>query len=81
LRRRRLRSDGLLVLVDQRVPAAEQCGWLKDKFGLSWQITPSGLEEMLRSSSRAQVDRVTQALLPMKTLDMETMKRAYEGSG
>jgi predicted 3-demethylubiquinone-9 3-methyltransferase (glyoxalase superfamily) len=63
------------------VPAAEQCGWLKDKFGLSWQITPSDLEDMLRSSSPAQVDRVTQAFLPMKKLDMETIKRAYEGSG
>ena len=63
------------------VPAAEQCGWLKDKFGLSWQITPSDMEEMLRSSSQAQVDRVTQAVLPMKKLDMETIRRAYEGSG
>jgi predicted 3-demethylubiquinone-9 3-methyltransferase (glyoxalase superfamily) len=63
------------------VPAAEQCGWLKDKFGLSWQITPSDLEEMLRSSSQARVDRVTQAFLPMKKLDMGTIKRAYEGSG
>jgi predicted 3-demethylubiquinone-9 3-methyltransferase (glyoxalase superfamily) len=63
------------------VPAAEQCGWLKDKFGLSWQITPSDMEEMLRSSSPAQVDRVTQAFLPMKKLEMETIRRAYEGSG
>jgi predicted 3-demethylubiquinone-9 3-methyltransferase (glyoxalase superfamily) len=63
------------------VPAAEQCGWLKDQFGLSWQIVPSDLERMLRSSSQAQVDRVTQAFLPMKKLDMETLRRAYEGSG
>jgi len=63
------------------VPAAEQCGWLKDKFGLSWQITLRDMEEMLRSSSQAQVDRVTQAFLPMKKLDMETIRRAYEGSG
>jgi len=63
------------------VPAAEQCGWLKDKFGVSWQITPSDMQEMLRSSSQAQVDRVTQAFLPMKKLDMETIRRAYEGSG
>ena len=62
------------------VPAAEQCGWLKDKFGLSWQITPSDMEEMLRSSSQAQVDRVTQAFLPMKKLDVEAIRRAYEGS-
>jgi predicted 3-demethylubiquinone-9 3-methyltransferase (glyoxalase superfamily) len=60
-------------------PEAEQCGWLKDKFGLSWQITPGDLEEMLRSSSEAQVDRVTQAFLPMKKLDIETLRRAYEG--
>jgi predicted 3-demethylubiquinone-9 3-methyltransferase (glyoxalase superfamily) len=63
------------------VPAAEQCGWLKDKFGLSWQITPSDMQEILRSSSQAQMDRVTQAFLPMKKLDMETIRRAYEGSG
>jgi len=61
------------------VPAAEQCGWLKDRFGLSWQITPSDMEEMLRSSSQAQVDRVTQAFLPMKKLDIEKIRRAYEG--
>jgi predicted 3-demethylubiquinone-9 3-methyltransferase (glyoxalase superfamily) len=61
------------------VPEAEQCGWLKDKFGLSWQITPGDLEEMLRSTSQEQVDRVTQAFLPMKKLDMEQIRRAYEG--
>jgi predicted 3-demethylubiquinone-9 3-methyltransferase (glyoxalase superfamily) len=60
------------------VPEAEQCGWLKDQFGVSWQITPGDLEEMLRSSSQEQVDRVTQAFLPMKKLDMEAIRRAYE---
>jgi predicted 3-demethylubiquinone-9 3-methyltransferase (glyoxalase superfamily) len=61
------------------VPEAEQCGWIKDRFGVSWQITPSDLEEMLRSSSQEQVDRVTQAFLPMKKLDMAALRRAYEG--
>jgi predicted 3-demethylubiquinone-9 3-methyltransferase (glyoxalase superfamily) len=61
------------------VPEAEQCGWIKDTFGVSWQITPSDLEEMLRSSSQEQVDRVTQAFLPMKKLDMAALRRAYEG--
>jgi predicted 3-demethylubiquinone-9 3-methyltransferase (glyoxalase superfamily) len=62
------------------VPEAEQCGWLKDRFGLSWQIVPSDLEDMLRSTSQAQVDRVTQAFLPMKKLDVEAIRRAYRGA-
>lgn len=62
------------------VPEAEQCGWLKDRFGVSWQIVPSDLEDMLRSTSQAQVDRVTQAFLPMKKLDVEAIRRAYRGA-
>ncbi len=61
------------------VPEAEQCGWLKDKFGLSWQITPAIMDEMLRGSDRERIDRVTQAFLPMKKLDISKLKEAYEG--
>src|SRR6266508_2152880 len=56
-------------------PKAEQCGWLKDKFGLSWQIVPTVLDEMLRDKDLRRVARVTQAFLKMKKLDIETLKR------
>lgn len=61
------------------VPEAEQCGWLKDKFGLSWQISPSALDEMLQTADRDQLERVTQAFLQMKKFDLAALQRAYEG--
>jgi predicted 3-demethylubiquinone-9 3-methyltransferase (glyoxalase superfamily) len=61
------------------VPEAEQCGWLKDKYGVSWQITPSDMGEMMSKGTQAQIDRVTQAFLPMKKLDIAKLKKAYEG--
>ncbi|HET6597244.1 MAG TPA: VOC family protein [Anaerolineales bacterium] len=60
------------------VPEAEQCGWLKDKFGVSWQISSAALREMLANGTREQVDRVTQAFLPMKKLDVAELQEAYE---
>lgn len=62
------------------VPEAEQCGWLQDKFGLSWQIVPSTLNDMLKNGTREQIDRVTQALLPMKKFDIAALTAAYEGT-
>jgi len=62
------------------VPESEQCGWLKDKFGLSWQIVPVQMNEMLQNGTEDQVARVTQAFLPMKKLDIAALKRAYEGA-
>lgn len=62
------------------VPEAEQCGWLKDKFGLSWQISPSALDEMLQTADRDQLERVTQAFLQMKKFDLAVLQRAYEGN-
>jgi predicted 3-demethylubiquinone-9 3-methyltransferase (glyoxalase superfamily) len=61
-------------------PEAEQCGWLKDKYGLSWQIVPSRLAEMLASGTQEQIACVTQAFLPMKKLDLGELERAYAGS-
>jgi len=61
------------------VPEAEQCGWLKDKYGVSWQITSSAMDEMLVHGTPEQVDRVTQAFLPMKKLDVKTLEDAYHG--
>jgi predicted 3-demethylubiquinone-9 3-methyltransferase (glyoxalase superfamily) len=60
------------------VPEAEQCGWLKDKFGVSWQVSPVELGELLQKGTQNQIDRVTQALLPMKKLDIEKLKKVYE---
>jgi predicted 3-demethylubiquinone-9 3-methyltransferase (glyoxalase superfamily) len=60
-------------------PEAEQCGWLKDKYGLSWQITPIQLGEMLQTGTEDQVARVTQAFLPMKKLDLRALQAAYAG--
>jgi predicted 3-demethylubiquinone-9 3-methyltransferase (glyoxalase superfamily) len=60
------------------VPEAEQCGWLKDKYGVSWQIVPTVMDEMLQSGDQEQRDRVTEAFLHMKKLDIEALKKAYE---
>lgn len=61
------------------VPEAEQCGWLKDKYGFSWQIVPVGMEKFLNSDDRERVDRVTQAFLVMKKIDMNVLQKVYEG--
>ena len=61
------------------VPESEQCGWLKDRFGVSWQIVPSALDDMLRDGTEEQVARVVQAFLPMKKFDVAVLERAYEG--
>jgi predicted 3-demethylubiquinone-9 3-methyltransferase (glyoxalase superfamily) len=61
------------------VPESEQCGWLKDKFGVSWQIVPSATEEMMKTKDRKQLDRLTQATLKMKKLDIKELKKAYTG--
>jgi predicted 3-demethylubiquinone-9 3-methyltransferase (glyoxalase superfamily) len=56
-----------------------QCGWLKDKFGLSWQIVPTELGKMMSDSDPARSQRVMKALLQMDKLDIAGLKRAYEG--
>jgi predicted 3-demethylubiquinone-9 3-methyltransferase (glyoxalase superfamily) len=60
-------------------PKAEQCGWLKDRYGLSWQIVPTALSKMLQNRDQRKVARVTEAFLKMKKLDMATLKKAYDG--
>lgn len=60
-------------------PKAEQCGWCKDKYGLSWQIWPTVIGEMMQNGSREQIDRLTQTFLPMKKYDIAELKRAYAG--
>lgn len=59
-------------------PEAEQCGWLKDKYGLSWQIVPNIMDEMLKVNDEKKIARVTEAFLQMKKLDIAKLKKAYE---
>ena len=56
---------------------AEQCGWLKDKFGLSWQIVPTIMDEMLNGKDQAKLARLTDAFLKMKKFDIAKLKEAY----
>ena len=55
-----------------------QCGWLKDRYGLSWQIVPTVLTEMLQDKDASKSARVMSALLQMKKLDIKTLKQAYK---
>lgn len=61
------------------VPEAEQCGWLKDRYGVSWQIQPEAMNEMMSKGTPEQIDRVTQAFLKMKKFDLVELERAYRG--
>jgi predicted 3-demethylubiquinone-9 3-methyltransferase (glyoxalase superfamily) len=58
---------------------ARQCGWLKDKYGLSWQITPPMLDDMIADPDKEKSGRVMNAMLQMKKIDIETLQKAYEG--
>lgn len=62
------------------VPEAERCGWLKDRYGVSWQIVPAALDELLGSGTEEQRARVTEAFLAMKKLDIAELERAYKGA-
>jgi len=61
------------------VPASEQCGWCKDKYGFIWQVSPAIMGEMLINGTRNQIDRVTKAFLKMKKFNLAELTRAYEG--
>jgi predicted 3-demethylubiquinone-9 3-methyltransferase (glyoxalase superfamily) len=57
---------------------AQQCGWLKDKYGVSWQIVPTILGEMLQDKDAEKSERVMKAMLKMKKMDVETLRQAYQ---
>ena len=57
----------------------DQCGWLTDRFGLSWQIVPTALGRLMENADEAQAQRVMQALLSMTKLDIAALERAYDG--
>ncbi|KAA2286357.1 VOC family protein [Arenimonas fontis] len=62
------------------VPEAEQCGWCKDRFGISWQVVPAVLDRMMRSGERERVDRITRAFLEMRKFDLAALQRAFDGA-
>lgn len=62
------------------VPAAEQCGWLKDRFGVSWQIVPAEMSVMMETGTPDQVARLTQAFLPMHKIDLAVLRAAWNGA-
>jgi predicted 3-demethylubiquinone-9 3-methyltransferase (glyoxalase superfamily) len=60
-------------------PAAQQCGWLKDRFGLSWQIVPTLYQEIESSTDRAAVERYMATMMGMKKLDITRLRQAFDG--
>ena len=60
---------------------AQQCGWLKDKYGVSWQIVPSVLGKMMQDKDTGKAERVMKAMLQMKKIDIKTLKQAYAPEG
>ena len=62
-------------------PKAQQCGWLKDKYGVSWQVVPQGLAEKMNDPNSPATERAFKAMLGMKKLDVAALKRAFEGKG
>ncbi|AGK54074.1 VOC family protein [Bacillus sp. 1NLA3E] len=61
------------------VPEAEQCGWLKDQYGVSWQIVPSEMDEMMSKGTPEQLARITKAFLKMKKFDLAELQKAFKG--
>jgi predicted 3-demethylubiquinone-9 3-methyltransferase (glyoxalase superfamily) len=59
---------------------AQQCGWLKDKYGVSWQIVPIALIQMLKDKDTDKSERVMKTMLQMHKLDIKILKQAYEGN-
>lgn len=60
-------------------PRAQQCGWLKDKYGVSWQVVPEGMEQMLKDERSPGAKRAMAAMLKMKKVDLAELQRAYDG--
>jgi len=60
-------------------PAAQQCGWLKDRYGLSWQVVPERMLELVSDPSSAKSQRAFAAMMEMKKLDLPALEKAYSG--
>jgi len=61
-------------------PEAEQCGWIKDKYGLSWQISAAEMGDMFEKGSKEQIRMATQALMEMKRIDLNKLRSAFAGT-
>lgn len=61
------------------VPGSEQCGWLKDKYGVSWQVAPKAMDEMMSKGTPEQIARLTRAFLQMKKFEIAELQKAYDG--
>ena len=62
-------------------PDSQACGWLKDRFGLSWQVVPTGMEKMMKDPKSPATERVFAAMLEMKKLDIAALRAAFRGKG
>lgn len=62
------------------VPESEQCGWVKDKYGVSWQIVSGGMEEMMNDPDKEKANRAMNAMMGMKKIDIAKLRQAYEGN-
>ncbi len=62
------------------VPESEQCGWIKDAFGVSWQIVSPGMAEMLNDPDKEKADRAMNAMMQMKKIDIAKLQAAFEGA-
>ena len=61
-------------------PNAQQCGWLKDKYGLSWQVVPADMDELFKDENSPAAERAMNAMLRMKKIDMAELRRAYDAA-
>jgi predicted 3-demethylubiquinone-9 3-methyltransferase (glyoxalase superfamily) len=75
----KLSQGGMVLMPLQQYPFSERYGWLQDKYGLSWQIVPTDMNEMMKSADEEQMARVTEAFLKMKKFDIAELKKAAEG--
>jgi predicted 3-demethylubiquinone-9 3-methyltransferase (glyoxalase superfamily) len=62
-------------------PSAQACGWLKDKYGLSWQVVPDGMARMLKNPKSKATERVFAAIMEMKKIDIAALEAAFKGQG
>jgi predicted 3-demethylubiquinone-9 3-methyltransferase (glyoxalase superfamily) len=66
-------------LTEKGDPKAQQCGWLKDRYGVSWQVVPTVMDDMMSDTNAKKTERVMKAMLGMKKLDIDALEKAYNG--
>jgi predicted 3-demethylubiquinone-9 3-methyltransferase (glyoxalase superfamily) len=75
----KLSQGGSALMELGEYPFSEKYGWVQDKYGLSWQIVPAVMDEMMKDKDKNGLARVTETFLKMKKFDIEALKRAYRG--